>query len=334
MKGVKTGTLHKRQKVREFYDQNPGKHDKSKVADIMATKYGGTKESWRSSVRDVTGSMGDKNRAKAISEKYFYNGFEKFHQENFKTEPEPFDEPFIIPSSIKKLSVISDLHSVYLDKDVMLSFLRRTKDKTAVMLNGDLMDSSSITRHLKEHNVVAYEKELEICHQILKGLKQEFTHVYFKEGNHDFWLQRYLLLNAREVFRVRGLELKELLRIGELGVHHIHNLKYWTFGDLDGVHGHEFPGFGLGKFPARALVDKWQTFKHKYSVKVLCGHCHRQDEAVTPKSKTGEYGYGYTVAAMCRKRFSYSPFGGLEQGWAELEIVDGKTEVTLIPYEP
>ena len=76
------------------------------------------------------------------------------------------------------------------------------------------MDSESLSRHLKGHNLIEYEKELELCHNLLKGFKEEFDHVYFKEGNHDFWLERYLLNNAREIFRLRGLDLKTLLRLG------------------------------------------------------------------------------------------------------------------------
>lgn len=300
------------------------------MAREMSAIYGGSIESWRSSVRHVTGANGETNRKSTLDPqkiKFFFNGFEKWSEENLNKEEGPFDAPFVIPTSIKRLSIINDLHGPYLDNSVMTSFLRRTKDKTAVFINGDLMDSESLSRHLKTHNMINYEKEIELCHQILKGLKEEFNHVYFKEGNHDFWLERYLLTNAREIFRLRGMDLKTLLRTGELGVEHIHNLKYFQYGDLDGIHGHEFPGFGMGKFPATTIIDKWQTFKHTYSVKIVGAHCHRIDEAMSKKSKTGEFGYGWTVGCMCRKKAAYNPYAGWEQGWGEAWINnDGKTE--------
>ena len=328
--------------ARDFLTKNPlnslgQKWDKSEIASELSVLHGGTKESWRRVVRWTTGASGDKNREQITSPKltkFFYNGFEKWSKENLNTEPQPFDEPFVIPESIKNLSIIADLHGPYLDKDVMTSFLRRTKDKTAVLLNGDLMDSESLSRHLKGHNLIEYDKEIELCHQILRGLTQEFDHVYFKEGNHDFWLERYLLTNAREIFRLRGLDLKALLRLGELGVHHIHNLKYIQYGDLDIVHGHEFPGFGLGKFPATGLLDRWQTFKHRYDVKVLGAHSHRQDYAVSKKSKTGEWGGGWIIGCMCRKAAGYSPYAGWDRGWAQADLSEGKASVTFVPYDP
>ena len=336
--------MTKADRVREFLTERPvngrgKKWDKRDLALVLIEKYPDLWPNWeaaRTTVRRVTGSQGEKSRMEITMPepiKFFYNGFDKWATENLNTEPAPFDEPFIIPSSITQLSIIADLHGPYLDKDVMTSFLRRTKDKTALLLNGDLMDSESLSRHLKGHNLIEYDKEIELCYQILKGLKQEFDHVYFKEGNHDFWLERYLLTNAREIFRLRGLDLKTLLRLGELGVHHIHNLKYIQYGDLDGVHGHEFPGFGMGKLPATGLLDKWQTFKKQYDVKILGSHSHRIDHSISKKSKDGKFGLGWVTGCMCRKAAAYSPYAGWDQGWAVATNVEGVVSVEQIKYD-
>jgi hypothetical protein len=286
-------------------------------------------ETARLAVRTATGSAGESNRdyfkdPKKI--KFFYNGFEKWSQENLNVELRPWDEPFVIPSSIRELQIISDIHSIHLDPKVMTKFLKSASSKEALLINGDLMDSESLSRHLKGHNVIEYEKEIELCHKILKGLKEEFNHVYFKHGNHDFWLERYLLSNAREVFRALGVDLNSLLRVGELGVIPIHNLKYITFGIIDILHGHEFGGWGNGKFPARGYIDKWQTFRNKYDVNILCSHVHRQDVAVSPRSKEGKYGKGWTIPAMCRKGAVFNPYSGWNNGWATIS----NSEVKII----
>ena len=129
-----------------------------------------------------------------------------------------------------------------------------------------------------------------------------------------------------------GLELVSLLRCSELGVHTIHNLAYVSFGDLDIVHAHEFGGFGGGKFPSKSLLDKWQTFKSRYDVKILGAHSHRIDKTISTRSKDGKFGEGYSIGCMCRKGASYSPYAGWDNGWAVAEIVDGVTEVKLIRY--
>lgn len=293
-------------------------------------------ERTRSHIRSITGASGEFSRkayAKPEMIKFFYNGFDKWAEQNLNTEIAPWNEPFVIPDSIKTLNVIADLHSVHLCEKTMNAFIKNTKDKTAVLVNGDLLDSEALSRHLKGHNVIEYEKELEICHQILKGLKEEFTHVYYKAGNHCFWLERYLLTNAREIFKLLGLELTQLLKLPELGVHYIHNLKYIKYGDLDIIHGHEFPGFGGGKFPATSLVDRWQTFKHRYDVKVMASHSHRQDHTLSKRSKDGLFGEGWVTPAMCRKSAAYNPYAGWDNGWAELTNNEGKVTVKLILYE-
>ena len=322
--------------IRDYIDENPQVQSKKQIArnilELHPDKFTDL-EGARGAVRYVTGAKGEKSRnwVDKNERKFFYNGFENWAQENLNTELAPWDEPFVIPTSIKQLNIISDLHSVYMDPKVMKSFLKRTTNKEAVLINGDLMDSESLSRHLKSHNLVEYDKELELCHQILKGLKEEFDHVYYKLGNHCFFLERYLLTNAREVFRLRGMELHELLRCGELGVQHIHNLKYISFGDLDIIHGHEFPGFGMGKFPATGLVDKWQTFKHQYEVQVLCAHSHKIDTAISKKSKDGKHGYGYSMGCMCRKAAGFNPFAGWDQGWAVVQLDNnGVADVQLI----
>lgn len=327
--------MNKRDLVRKFITDNPKLTSKKEIARRVLDEYPEhfkTLEAARSVVRGVTGSSGRFHR-EGISDpnrtKFFYNGFEKWATENLNTEASPWDEPFVIPESIKELNIIADLHSVYMDHKVMDKFLRAATNKEALLLDGDLIDSENLSRHLKGHNVIEYERELELCRQILEGLKQEFDHVYFKEGNHDFWLERYLLTNAREIFRLLGLDLKTLLRCRELGVHHIHNLKYIQYGDLDIVHGHEFPGFGNGKFPSVGLLDKWQSFRHKYDVKVLCAHSHKHDMFISKKSKTGEFGQAWVIPAMCKKSPKYAPYAGWDNGWAVARITEKGTEVEI-----
>ena len=330
--------MNKANLARDFITNNPTVKSKRAIAKELMVRYPEqfqNIEQARASVRLITGTIGDKNRAEYKDHekiRFFYNGFEKWQEENLNTENRPWDEPYIIPKQFKHLNVISDLHSVYLDGKVMTAFLKRTSDKEAILINGDLMDSESLSRHLISHNAVEYDRETDICRQILIGLKQEFTHVYFKEGNHDFWLERYLLINSRAMintFKERGVNVYELLQCGSIGVHHIHNLQSWQYHDLEGIHGHEFPGFGMGKFPATGLLDKWQTFKKRIDVKILGSHCHMNDHAISKKSKDGKFGEAWITPAMC-KSFAYNPYKGNDQGWAELIVNnDDKVEVKM-----
>ena len=327
--------MSKNQLVREFLSKTKMTSKKG-IARTLFEQYPGMwkdLEDVRGCVRYVMGSAGERKR-KEITDpeksKFFFNGFEEWSKQNLNTELRPWDTPYQFPNGIKTLNIIADLHSVHLDYKVLQKFIKETNDKEALLINGDLLDSESLSRHIKSHNLISYEEELELCHTILKELTKEFTHVYFHQGNHDFWLERYLLINAREIFRLRGMELFELLRCGELGVHTIHNLQYMTFGDLDILHGHQFQGFGAGKFPAGGFLDKWQTFKKQYDIKVMASHCHRHDHQISKKSKDGKFGEAWVTPAMCRKGASYNPYAGWDNGWGTATINnDGKTEVKI-----
>ncbi len=154
--------------VRKHITEFPNVKSKKERARMLAGLYPEVfddLEDARRSVRYATGSAGEKDR-KGISDpeqtKFFYNGFEKWAEQNLNTELRPWDEPFIIPTSIKQLNIIADLHSVHMDASIMTAFLRSTKDKEAVLLNGDLVDSESLSRHLKGHDVIKYEVELDM----------------------------------------------------------------------------------------------------------------------------------------------------------------------------
>jgi hypothetical protein len=285
-------------------------------------------ENTRGIIRHVMGQKGESTRGKMKDpqkEKYYGDAFYSW-AEAIDEEERPWDKPFIIPTATKYLTIAADFHSKHCVKNAVEWMLKRTKDKSALLMNGDLLDSESLSRHIKLHNVIDYDKELEMTHNLIKVFKSEFNDVYVKEGNHDFWLERYLLSNARELFRLRGLTVKELLKLGELKVPHIHNLQYIQFHDLDIIHGHEV-GMGFGaQFIARAYAKRWQRFKRRMDVKILTSHCHRQDVEVL-HNQDGTYAYGWVTPAMCRKGAQYNPYAPGDIGYSEAFLTEDGVKV-------
>ena len=128
--------MNKTQLIRDFITKSKLK-SKIAIAKAVFEKYPDkfkSVEDARTLVRYVTGSLGNHLR-KDISNpeltKFFYNGFESWAKENLNTELRPWDDPFVIPDSIKVLNVIADLHSIHLDVNTYKAFLNNTKDKTA-----------------------------------------------------------------------------------------------------------------------------------------------------------------------------------------------------------
>lgn len=270
-------------------------------------------------IRYVMGQQGAFCR-KHSEEKYYGDAFYSW-AEQLDEEERPWDKPFVIPTSTKHMVIGGDFHSKYCVKKAVEWMLKTTKDKSALLMNGDLLDSESLSRHIKLQNVIDYDKELEMTHNLIKVFKSEFNDVYVKEGNHDFWLERYLLSNARELFRLRGLSVKELLRLGELKTPHIHNLQYVQFHDLDILHGHEV-GMGFGaKFIAKAYAGRWQRFKRNMKVKVFTNHCHRADHDVI-RNQDGTTAYGWVGPGMCRKGAQYNPYAPNDIGYSEAFLTE------------
>lgn len=335
--------MTKRDFVRDYLEKNYIQKghsldtiEKKGLARILCAKFPdkfSDVEATRLIIRGVMGQHGDVGRKDVgpKNEKYFGDAFYRW-AEQLDEEDRPWDSPFIIPSTIKNLVIAADFHSKHCVKKAIEWMLKRTKDKSALLMNGDLLDSESLSRHIKLHKVIDYDKELEMTHELIKVFKSEFNDVYVKEGNHDFWLERYLLSSARELFRLRGLSVKELLRLGELKTPHIHNLQYIQFHDLDILHGHEI-GMGFGaKFIAKAYAGRWQRFKRNMEVKVLTSHCHRADHDVI-RNQDGTTAYGWVTPAMCRKGAQYNPYAPNDVGYSEAFLTEAGVMVKHNIYE-
>lgn len=283
-------------------------------------------ENTRSSVRLVTGSMGEKNKKHTANKEYF--NLKKWH-EGYAHNPleDVWRTPFQIPV-FETLTIAADFHSVFVDHKSLDKFLKIVKNKEALLINGDLLDSQSLTRHLKTKNIARYEDEIEMSKQLLQHFKSEFNHVYFKEGNHDYWLERYVANVAPEIGKLKGFTLPEILGLAGMGVHHIHNLQEISYGEFTICHGHEFPmGFVVPNRPALSFLRKWIHHKRTHA-KLICSHVHQADEAIE-KTYDGKISRAWTTPAMCLKAAEYARFTRWDNGHTE---VYGGTDCKNIVY--
>ncbi len=292
-----------------------------------------TIEQARDRVREVRGKHGSRNRDNIKDpEKRKFFDIKEWGENWITTGEEVWRTPFQIPV-FENLNIIADVHSAYASQKALDKFFKLAKDKEALLINGDLLDSKSLTRHIKVGKVIDYADEIDMMQEFLKILKSEFNHVYVKEGNHDFWLERFITQRAPELQRLRGTTFPELLKLTELGIHHIHNLQPIKYGDLDIVHGHEFPSFGgnVPNKPALSLLRKWMRYV-KRQCKVLGSHVHVSDFQ-PEKAYDGKVSYGWTTPAMCLKGAEYAPFTGWDNGHTEVKNGNNGVEPKNIVYE-
>ena len=185
-------------------------------------------------------------------------------------------EPYIINQS--KILCISDLHFPYQDNEAILCAINKGKkeDVNCILINGDLMDFATISRHENDWRHRSVHEEFKATRLFLEQLRKHFpkAKIVFKEGNHDERWEKWLFLKAPEIFDDPEFTLEMRLKLGELGIDIVKDKLPVKIGKLTVLHGHELQGGG-GVNPARATFLK--TIDN-----VLIGHCHRSSQHTEP----------------------------------------------------
>lgn len=265
-------------------------------------------EKARSCIRNLRRANGNKDQKNMLP---FYP-----IQEGDLQPDEAWQKPYRIPNTVKDLGVWSDFHSIYMEKSAVETAVSIFRDRgiKRILINGDLLDHHWLSRHVKKPNVIKLPQELAFIKKFLEELRKHFE-IDYKEGNHDFWLERYYLTRAPELLGVPELQLESLLGLKEFGINRIHNLQYIQYGDLDILHGHEKPGFFTPEYIAKCVIKWWQQYKAKMEVKVMVSHFHTTDNFIQ-KNLDGSFAYGYVVGCMCKLQMDYHPYARRNHGLA------------------
>jgi len=170
-----------------------------------------------------------------------------------------------------KLAFISDVHFGSTDQAAWRLAMRliRKMNIDTMFLGGDLVDFHPVSSYPKDPaTMMGLQSELDTAFEELSNLRQMFpsARFFFKAGNHEDRLQRYLFSRAAELSGLRNLTLPSLLRLDELGCEFIAQDQPYKIGELFLVHGHEVRCGSV--YPARGLYQK-------LNVNLLAGHFHR-----------------------------------------------------------
>ena len=178
-------------------------------------------------------------------------------------------EPYVISQS--KVLIISDLHFPYQDNKAIKAAIDYGKEQkvNCILINGDLIDFATISRHEKDWRHRNVSHEFESVRLFLTELRRHFpkAKIVFKEGNHDERWEKWLFLKAPEIFDDPEFKLSSRLRLGELNIDIVQDKLPIKIGKLTVLHGHELQGGG-GVNPARATFLKTLN-------SVLIGHVHK-----------------------------------------------------------
>ena len=278
-------------------------------------------ENTRSVIRYYRGQIGSKNRKQThMGEKPQAASFA-----NAMGIPNPFFlpetdevewEPYIIPPSVTRLLILSDVHIPYHNVNAVTLALQYGKDRNAngIMLNGDILDFYGLSTFEKDPRKRRFSAELEMGREFLKILRKEFDGVpiYYKLGNHEERYERYLRIKAPELLDVAEFRMDVLLKFGEIGVELIDDKRIIKFGNLNIMHGHEF---GKSVFspvnPARGLYMRGKE-------NCIAGHNHQTSSHVEP-SMNGHVVNTWSTGCLCELHPSYMPINKWNLGFAYAE---------------
>lgn len=226
-------------------------------------------EAVRTLIRGYRGTIGAYMRkAMKTRVEYIPKELPKSHAETF--------EPYEISQS--RVLIISDLHFPYQNNEAIEVAINYgvEKDVNCVLINGDLFDFATISRHEKDWKFRPVVDEVNAVKQFFDYLKDRLPNarIVFKEGNHDERFEKWAFQKVPEFQNLDILKLSSVLKLTERGIEHVTDKRPVKIGKLTVLHGHELNGSG-GVNPARATFLK--TIDN-----VLIGHCHRSSQHTEP----------------------------------------------------
>lgn len=273
----------------------------------------------RDLLRYYTGLKGAKSRKKVANREtlreptYTYNPFDDI--------PESFEEirePYVLATSTKKILVLSDIHFPYHNAKALKAAIKYgiKEEVDCIILNGDILDFYALSDFSKDPSKPRLRQEIKLGKWFLNELRMAFpkAQIYYKIGNHEMRLERWLMVKAPEILDCEEFRLDILL---EFARHHVILIDKYTVikaGNLNIIHGHEYKGAG-GVYPAKYIYSKSK-------VNTICGHYHRSSTYID-KNMNGEYNGGFSTGCLCELSPDYMPYNEWVHGFAVVTMKPG-----------
>lgn len=305
-------------KAREYVKKYPDMKDYT-LGKKLYTEYPqlfASFESARYRVRYIRGHAGDKHRGEASKDLQTPLNYDTRNTfADFKSSA-PKLKTFKLPTGIKNILFLSDIHLPYQDNNALLTALDYgvAENVDCVWLNGDIMDMYQASDHDKLPSKEDIMYEFDFTKSFLKRLRMIFPTqiIYYKEGNHETRWRRLLMRKAPELIGIAEFELKIILQLEQYKVHWIPNETLVKFGKLNVIHGNEFKGGGM--HPAKTLYNKAKT-------NIIAGDKHRTDVSIQ-NSLDNDLAQVYSVGCLCDLNPEYYLMGhtAWNHGFAHIKI--------------
>lgn len=283
-----------------------GKMPKRQAATYLSEKYPtmfANPEKARSCIRYRTGNMGTTSSTNQNA--IIPDTFGKLPEERQEV---PVD-PFIIPTGIDKMLILPDIHSIFCNKEALELAIQYGIDNKcdAVLINGDMVDFYSVSSFCTDPTIGHFKAEREWAKMFLSMLQSLFPVVYYKSGNHEERLKKYLWRNANRIFSEDLLTLQDLFMFDGSLINYIHEAQLVAFGKLAILHGHEVRKGGIINISRNKFLGAYSN--------ILFSHHHRPNEDYV-KDIWGHFFGSWSTGCLCRLKVGYDPFNQWMNGFA------------------
>jgi predicted phosphodiesterase len=226
-----------------------------------------------------------------------------------------------IASEFKKVGIMSDVHVPFHSMSALTCVIKYFREEKidCLIMNGDIFDFYSISRHEKEKDLRDFAKEIEMGRNFLQKIRDLFPTIpiYYKMGNHEARWQKYLNEQAEEFAALHEMQFEQFFRLDKLNMIYIPDWQGIELADLLILHGQELMAGGMN--PSQSTFNK--TFCN-----TLIGHVHRTTSTIK-KDGFKNFIHSYSTGCLTQLSPKYYPFAQHNWGAALVNIVDGKTKV-------
>lgn len=274
-------------------------------------------EAARHIIRLYKGTMGDKMR-KQVADKRFMviKSDNPFGLPESQAEAYP---PYILPDSIKKIGIMSDVHVPYHDTKALTLAIKHLKAEKidCLVLNGDIADCYSLSRWEKNPEKRDFPKEREAVVLFLRAIRKAFPNILivYKEGNHEMRFGATLIGKAPDFFGMSEFRLPVIFDLFNLGIDWVDDKKVIQYRELDILHGHELLSVFGGVNPARTTLLRCRT-------NVMVSHYHKKTNDMQ-RTLRDEYLQAWSIGCLSELRPRFMPINDWQHGFAIIHGGDG-----------
>ena len=228
--------------------------------------------------------------------------------------------PFELSAGV--IGAISDIHIPYHSTLAIGSAVKKLKKRKidTLLLNGDIGDYYSISRHQKNPKLRDFKKELQLQLQFLQWIRSEFPkcRIIYKAGNHEDRWDHWLWNCAPEISDHPRMRLSEWLEFDNLGIEWVADERPIMAGKLPIFHGHE-----LGKTIFSPVNPARGAFLRTHHT-VLVSHSH-QTSGHADTNLWHDETFVWSIACLCDMTPKYARINRWNWGFAEIEVYNDKS---------